>query len=376
MNGDSGSKRVLQIEEGQHYFLEPEDELPYKLLRNLGHGGCANVEEVLDQRTGRVFARKVFRIGGSSAERKRIFENEVKVIRRLAPHHHITQIFATYVGRHQVGILLTPVADRGSLDIFLQDAQEGLLTQTDLNILYYSFGCLASGLQFMHAQKVRHKDIKPHNILVHRNSLIYTDFGSSLDYSADTQSDTTGHPDSITRKYAAPEVHNCEPRSRKSDVFSLGCVYFEILCALTLGRMRSGMYHYADNIIEAIEHMADSIFPLIWPSAVIYLTCHMLNHTPSNRPSAENVLNVICKGGPDSFCNECIRSGLLQVPQDGKAASALAPAAPTRDDVIRFLISPETSKEITLSALAPYILGNPRPSVQGYIVQSIILNHC
>ncbi|KAI4916965.1 hypothetical protein J4E90_003470 [Alternaria incomplexa] len=254
MNGDSDPKRIIRIEEGQHYLLEPDDELPLRLLRNLGQGGCSNVEEVVDLNTGRVFARKVFRVRGSAAERRRIFHNEILVIQRLAPHHHITRIFATYVGKREVGILLTPVADGGSLDKFLDDAHEGLLTQSEMNTLDYAFGCLASGLQFMHAQKVRHKDIKPHNILVHKGSFIYTDFGSSLDYGADTRSDTTGHPDSITRKYAAPE--------------------------------------------------------------------------------------------------------------DGKAASALAPAAPTHD-MMRFLISPETFDETALSALAPYIIRNPRSSVQG-----------
>ncbi|KAI4682061.1 uncharacterized protein J4E88_004949 [Alternaria novae-zelandiae] len=258
MNGDSGPKRTIHIEEGQHYLLEPDDELPLKLLRNLGQGGCANVEEVVDRHTGRVFARKVFGIRGSATERRRIFDNEIKVIRRLAPHRHITRIFATYVEKREVGILLTPVADGGSLDKFLEDAHEGLLTQSEVDTLDYSFGCLASGLHFMHAQKVRHKDIKPHNILVHKGSFIYTDFGSSLDYSTGTRSDTTGHPESITRKYAAPEV-----------------------------------------------------------------------------------------------------------PQDGEAASALARAAATHDDMMRFLISPETSDETTLSALAPYVIRNPRPSVHG-----------
>jgi serine/threonine protein kinase len=143
MNGDSSPKRILYIEEGQDYLLEPEDELPFKLVRNLGQGGCANVEEVVDQHTGRVFARKVFGICGSRAERRRIFDNEIRTIRRLAPHHHITRVFATYVGRRQIGILLTPVADRGSLDMFLQDAHDGALTQSELNTLNYSFGCHA-----------------------------------------------------------------------------------------------------------------------------------------------------------------------------------------------------------------------------------------
>ena len=314
MNGDSNSKRVLQIEEGRHYLLEPEDELPYKLLRNLGHGSYANVEEVLDQHTGRVFARKVFRFGGSSAERKRIFENEVKVIRRLAPHHHITQIFATYVGRRQVGILLTPVADRGSLDMFLQDAQEGLLAKADLNILYYSFGCLSSGLEFMHAQKVRHKDIKPHNILVHRNSLIYTDFGSSLDYSAATRSVTTGPPSSTSRRYAAPELHDWSPRSSKTDIFSLGCVFFEIISALVRAQIEPSMTPYRDHTGEIcwLMHSTSHESNDAWMRLIIETTGQMLNLEPELRPSAESITSQLWTAWPKAFCKQCQTS--LSIP--------------------------------------------------------------
>ncbi|KAI4705622.1 hypothetical protein J4E81_000506 [Alternaria sp. BMP 2799] len=302
MNGGNGPKRMLRIEEGQHYFLEPNDELPYKLLRNLGQGGFANVEEVEDRHTGVVLARKVFKFGGSSVERQRLFDNEVKVIRRLAPHHHITRIFATYVGRRQIGILLTPVADRGSLETFLQDAHDGLLAGTELKILHNSFGCLASGLQFMHAQRVRHKDIKPSNILVHGESLIYTDFGSSLDYSAATRSITTGRPTSMTRKYAAPELHEWSPRSSKTDVFSLGCVYLEILSALVLGPLDTNMTPYRDHI-EGFFTLMRRTSPScdIWLQVVIDLACQMLNVEPKDRPSAETITTQLWTCWPKSY---------------------------------------------------------------------------
>jgi len=231
MSTDNNPVQALCVEEGQNHLVEANDGLPYQLIRNLGQGGCANVEGVRDRNTGAIFARKVIRIVGARAERKRIFENEVKVIRRLAPHHHVVRIFATYVALREVGIILTPVADRGSLDMLFQDANDGVLPSTDWNILYNSFGCLASGLQFIHTQKVRHKDIKPHNILVHGDSLMYTGFGSSLDHSASTSSVTTGRPDSVTRRYAAPELHDWSPRSSRTDIWSLGCVFLEILGA-------------------------------------------------------------------------------------------------------------------------------------------------
>lgn len=139
--------------------------MPYKLIRNLGHGYSATVEIVEDVNTGSVFARKVFRFYGSRNDRKRIFNNEIKIIRRLTPHHHVIRVFATYVAKREVGLILHPVANGGDLKTFLQDFKEANVTQLvqpeKTKILESSFGCLANGLAFMHYQKIRHKDIKP-----------------------------------------------------------------------------------------------------------------------------------------------------------------------------------------------------------------------
>jgi serine/threonine protein kinase len=329
MDGASGNKRILHIEEGQHFSLEPGDELPYKLLRNLGQGGFANVEEVEDRHTGMVFAHKVLKFAGSSVERQRLFENEVRVIRRLSPHHHITRVFATYVGRRQIGILLTPVADRGSLDMFLQDALDGALTESELKTLYCSFGCLASGLRFMHAQKVRHKDIKPHNILVHKGSFIYTDFGSSLDYSAAMRSVTTGRPDSITRKYAAPELHEWSPRSSKTDIFSLACIFFEILGAVVLGQPHPGMTPYRDHIEEICKLMQNTSHECDdWIRLVIQTTCQMLNPISQARPSADTITSRLLMQRPDTFCGPCRTNLPIEAPTAETPLSMLDPIMP------------------------------------------------
>lgn len=85
----------------------------------------------------------------------------------------------------------------------------------------------------MHEQRIRHKDIKPHNVLVHSSAVIFTDFGSSLDSSQISHSTTEGTPSAYTRRYAAPEVLEHEERSSSSDVWSLGCVLLEVLSSLT-----------------------------------------------------------------------------------------------------------------------------------------------
>ena len=96
------------------------------------------------------------------------------------------------------------------------------------------FGCLASALKYLHEQNCRHKDIKPGNILVKGGSVFITDFGTSLDWTEDQLEATTGRPTAFTNTYAAPEVAEGRPRDRSADIWSLGCVFLEIIVSTVL----------------------------------------------------------------------------------------------------------------------------------------------
>ncbi|KAF2838913.1 kinase-like protein, partial [Patellaria atrata CBS 101060] len=90
------------------------------------------------------------------------------------------------------------------------------------------FGCLAKGLEYLHMCGVRHKDIKPRNILVHESRILLTDFGLSR-VAGETGNNTTSGPTIMTRRYCAPEVGQYTSRNLSSDIWSLGCVYLELL---------------------------------------------------------------------------------------------------------------------------------------------------
>lgn len=305
-----GSQRppITTIEEGVQYEIDNKNDLPLTLVDNLGHGGTATVEKVQDQQTGTVFARKSFKFQGNRVEALRIFKNEVHVINRLAPHHHIVRVFATYIAKREVGLLITPVANGGSLDDLLQTVREDGLTVEESRLLSSSFSCLLSGLRFIHERRIRHKDIKPHNILVHDGSFLYTDFGGSLDYSEFTRSTTTGLPTSITKRYAAPEIHNSSPRSSATDIFSLGCVFFEILSALgfcpsTETLTPYGFYHkhMRHALTTSLSDESSIIGTLVM---VKESTLSMLMSSPKQRPSAERLVRQHLTD-PTTFCARC-----------------------------------------------------------------------
>jgi serine/threonine protein kinase len=216
-----------------------ETEPPYDNVRYLGHGHSGAVDEVRDRTTGKRYARKTIRLAGTiynKAHATEVFQNEVKIILGLERHHHIIRVHTTYITLRDLGILLEPVAREGDLDEYMADYERSIHSSPISTprvvamtaVLEKGFGCLTAGLAFMHKKRIRHKDIKPRNILVHEGMLIYTDFGYSFDSNNYTHSTTEGPADHLTRRYSAPEVIEAGSKNSRSDVFSLGCVFIDI----------------------------------------------------------------------------------------------------------------------------------------------------
>jgi serine/threonine protein kinase len=166
-----------------------------------------------------------------------------------AGHKHVVKLVGSYTQTRVLGLLLYPAAacdlvvyldeldeeqrsdnftsGEGTSDLWERlGVPEGLHQARER--LARIYGCLANAVQCLHANDVRHKNLKPRNILLDRNEGLYvTDFGLSRDTS-DASTSVTNEIDRGTYKYCAPEVARWEPRGRAADIYSLGCVFLEI----------------------------------------------------------------------------------------------------------------------------------------------------
>ncbi|KAF2727421.1 kinase-like protein, partial [Polyplosphaeria fusca] len=229
------------IRAGEDVEIE-EAEVPYEMLKILGYGGHGLVEQVQDVTTGTCYARKTFRVDrGPIKDAKKMLYNEVQVIRDLAPHPHVIRVHATYIAGRTLAIVLDPVADGGDLAKYLAYYRDLPETHAGKNegrrILCRAFGCLAHTLAYIHSDQlshkpvIRHKDIKPKNILIHQGFPILTDFGISK-RCIENVTTTGGRPQAFSAFYCAPEVADYDDRNRSADIFSLGCVFLEMVMAL------------------------------------------------------------------------------------------------------------------------------------------------
>ena len=171
---------------------------------------------------------------------------------------------------------------------------------------------------------VRHKDIKAKNVLLKTTpsgtNLMFTDFGIALDFSDVANSMSDGPKPQRTLRYCAPEVAHERKRGRRSDVFSLGCLFLEVITVLAghslddledwLGE--DGIFHESDRQISSwIKQLSENSngttdLPLNWIRP-------MVRRRPDERPHAQDVVDKITsdtKSRRDlrrlAFCDLCI----------------------------------------------------------------------
>ena len=262
-------------------------------LGRLGSGGNAVIDEVNIRGRSSTMARKTLQRSFGIAQR--IVSREVESMSKLQ-HPHIVRLVTAYRDAGSVALLMEPVADY-NLSQYLARCTT---SRTDQRNLWLWFGCLISGLQYIHAQGVRHYDIKPSNILVKNQDVLFTDFGSS-DVKAARKSDDMKNL-GLTKLYAAPEASRGKPREA-SDIFSLGCVFLEMATMLVSPSLRTQLNRHQQSTLRDAQttlHWAitwtDTLYGLASErhssTEVLSLldTCQcMTNLIPENRPNATKI---------------------------------------------------------------------------------------
>lgn len=311
------SMNLEKGDRGEHCYFRKGDTLPLETREVLGRGGFGQVDRVLSLISFKEYARK--RVLRSSAFRGRKKEDikqfiaEIEILKRLK-HHHVVEFVGSYTDAKYIGLIMTPIAD-GDLTSYLSVA-----TSSKHPELRTFFGCLATALEFLHDHNVRHKDIKPQNILVSSGKVLFADFGLSFDFTDATGSTTMSMVNGMTPRYCAPEVANHEARNKLSDIWSLGVVFLEMTATL-----KGKNLQYMDEFLR--EHGTEQTFVRLNVAALPELfsqlaqfgewtdnkpldwTVSMLSVELKMRPTAAALVNQITapirNGESTGFCGIC-----------------------------------------------------------------------
>ncbi|KAK4245019.1 Serine/threonine-protein kinase H1 [Corynascus novoguineensis] len=211
-------------------------------------GSYGIVRKSNHRRTGEALAIKTF---------PNVFDDETagKILREIGilevcDHKNIVRLveaFKTKDDGLSMHLVITPWAPC-TLHVFLHMPQPvradrcawfqpGSL-ESDLSVYRIMYE-LADAVTYLHANEIKHKDIKPENILLYREgnaaeiTPLITDFGVSKVFSKDA---LTNYTDS-TRSCLAPEQLHKESSTLKADIWQLGCGFAHLLALAAGGKL-------------------------------------------------------------------------------------------------------------------------------------------
>jgi serine/threonine protein kinase len=227
----------------------------YKVIDTIGGGGMANVYLARDMILERNVAVKVLRPDFSNDEEFiRRFHREAQAATSLN-HPNIVSIYD--VGEEDnIFYIVMEHIDGTTLKQYIQK-NGPLSNEESVNIMIQ----LTSALANAHENQIVHRDIKPQNILIDEHGIVkVTDFGIAVALSSTTITQTNSFLGSV--HYLSPEQARGGMATKKSDIYSLGIVMFELLT----GRMP----FFGESAVSiALKHLQnDTPSPKRWNSAI------------------------------------------------------------------------------------------------------------
>ncbi|MBI1903114.1 MAG: serine/threonine protein kinase [Planctomycetia bacterium] len=195
---------------------------PYKIGRQLGRGGMGTVFAGTDVATNQPVAVKVLSVALSRDEGFRDrFELEVETLRKLR-HENIVRLFG-FGEEHGVLYYAMEMVDGISLEEYLHSGKRFAWPDACKLVIP-----LCGALKHAHDRGIVHRDIKPANLLITRDgALKLADFGIAKLFGATGMTSAGGAIG--TAEFMAPEQADGRHVSHRSDLYSLGAVFYAML---------------------------------------------------------------------------------------------------------------------------------------------------
>ncbi|XP_011198725.2 serine/threonine-protein kinase nekl-2 [Bactrocera dorsalis] len=219
----------------------------------------------------------------------RMLMDEIYIISQLK-HPSIIRFIRSFVFEGTVNIVME-FASKGTLRDIINancNRRPAVAKQIFKSFIYE----ILLGLEYLHIRHIIHKDLKPENILVDNgNNFKIADFGISTIHSSNKQ----GKGLIGTFLYMAPEIMKGERYEFKSDVWSLGCILYEMCYGLS-------PFQHAKNVDDLkclilTSHYKSSINTMsnYYGTEWCCLCKKMLIYNPRKRVSLYNIVTFSAK---------------------------------------------------------------------------------
>lgn len=243
----------------------------------LGKGGFARCYEMTDLSNNKMYAVKVIPQSRVSKPHQRDkITNEIELHRTLS-HKHVVKFSHYFEDQENIYIFLELCSRKSLAHIW-----KARHTLTEPEVRYY-LRQIISGLKYLHSRGILHRDLKLGNFFINENmELRLGDFGLAAKLETVEQRKKTicGTPN-----YLAPEVLNRQGHGTESDVWSLGCVMYTLMCG-------NPPFETLDlkETYKCIKEVRYNLPSTLSPAAQ-KLISGILQKNPSDRLTLDQILN-------------------------------------------------------------------------------------
>ena len=213
----------------------------YSIQQKLGEGGFGSVYKAYNKNDHKICAIKIISIKGQSEEDVKNVEKEAEIFSQFK-NDNIVEYYDSFKNDESFYIIME-YCDGSDLRKFIDEHHQKEESIKE-NIIYDILNQLCSGIKEIHNKNIVHRDLKPENIFMNKNFEIKIgDF--SISKKLNPKKNYT-----ITKKkagsdyYIAPEILKKGEYNTKADIYSLGCIIYELF---TLN------VYYLDKITDDIK---------------------------------------------------------------------------------------------------------------------------
>lgn len=291
------SKEVSEPPQPKPFPLITINGKDYQVMKKLGSGGSSSVFLAKQMGTGIECALKLVNLEGD-ASMVEGYINETKLLAKLQGNENVVALY-DYCHLPDANQLFL-VMENGDCDLhkILQNYRKDIPLYTLMQIWYQMVNCV----HYIHEHGVIHLDLKPANFLMVKGRLKLIDFGIATNIAFDSTS-IMKFSQAGTFNYISPEAlidtssdtspSNAQPKirmSKKSDIWSLGCIFYLLLYKKTPFAHIKNIYNKVNIITNPNTVIEYPPLPSYYPPMLLEMLQRCLKYDAKSRATTAELL--------------------------------------------------------------------------------------
>ena len=264
----------------------------YKIIDKIGEGGFGKIYKVFNEKTNLFYAIKEFSIKDEKEENIKYIQKEADILSSFNSNSIVK-----YYGSSQINdkfYILMEYCDSGNLKNFIDKfrAKDELIKE---NKLKYIINKIILGIQEIHDKNIIHRDLKPENIFLNnKNEIKIGDFGVARQLTAYKKYTLTKGIGTLY--YSSPEILKGNNYDNKVDIWSLGCIIYELfnLSIYHLDKISNEVKSINEDYNPKWQELINLLFKIDFSERPnIYQIKEFLNFNNSNEERTPEIREII-----------------------------------------------------------------------------------